>query len=901
MNIISMHAMKELLHRACCLLAIALCLPTTTAFAAAPEYERDVLPFLKRHCYSCHDAKQAKAGFRLDQLGTDFLRGTTADDWHEVINQINSGAMPPKDQQRPDPKAAFVVVEWVGAKLKEAEKLARMSGGRILMRRLNRQEYANTVGDLFQLDSHFVEKLKRELPADGKAEGFDRISSALFFDQTQMASYLEWTAEITREAVQDAPPLAQTYAWEANRHLGEPVRQKVNENLDHMIETGPPTHFKTEKGMLVRSSIRYGRQSAEFIDLPPGPPPSLSNFVKQDGYYRIRIKGGSDAGERGEPIRVRLVYAGDSPLEQTFEFMPNGTLDKPEVTELIVFLRAGQPDMTKNLNINWNGLWDARINHPVWEDFNLRILVANGQMSKAAADKNDELLKKYRADLDKALADAKAFTGTRWIHNEKYNIETLPKLLIDTIEVEGPVVKEWPPASHVALGLDEKTPADEAGLREVFSKLLPRAYRRPGPGLGFQPDPLPQKQTTGRMPIPRIEAEEIDRLVNIAAKAMRDEKLDFKAALRLGLQTMLVSPGFVFLQEPQASGESAARPLNDYELASRLSYFLWSSLPDDELFAIAAKGGLRDASTLRAQVTRMLADPKSRRFVENFAGQWLDVEQFGSVEPALEYKDYDAKLKAAEREEPLAFFQQVLSDNLPVTNFLDSQFLVVNERLARHYGIDGVTGDAFQKVTLRPEHHRGGVLGMAGLMTLLSDGTRTLPVRRGAWVLERLLNDPPPPPPPNAGEIQPNTTGVRLTVRERLAKHRSEPNCASCHAKLDSYGLALENYDAIGRWRERQNGEGISGPQAPMIDPSGALKSGREFSDLAGYKAGLLAEKEKFVRAFSEKLLTYALGRAIGYIDNTTLEQITTIAARSDHRMQDLIHAVVSSEPFLTK
>jgi hypothetical protein len=364
---------------------------------------------------------------------------------------------------------------------------------------------------------------------------------------------------------------------------------------------------------------------------------------------------------------------------------------------------------------------------------------------------------------------------------------------------------------------------------------------------------------------------------------------------------MLVSPSFVFLQEPQTSGQSAARPLNDHELASRLSYFLWSSLPDDELFAIAAKGGLKDASTLRAQVTRMLADPKSRRFVENFAGQWLDVELFGSVEPAKEYKDYDAKLKSAEREEPIEFFQQVLSENLPVTNFIDSQFLVVNERLARHYGIDGVTGDTFQKVALSPEHHRGGVLGMAGLMTLLSDGTRTLPVRRGAWVLEKLLNDPPPPPPPNAGEIQPNTTGARLTVRERLAKHRSEPNCASCHAKLDSYGLALENYDAIGRWRVQQNGEGISGPKAPKIDSSGALKSGREFSDLAGYKAALLAEREKFTRAFSEKLLTYALGRPVGYVDNTTLEQITTTAVSSDHRLQDLIQAVVSSEPFLAK
>lgn len=877
MNIISMHAMKELLHKACCLLAIAMCLPTTTAFAAAPEYERDVLPFLKQHCYSCHDATQAKAGFRLDQLGTDFLRGSTADDWHEVINQINSGEMPPEEEPRPDPQAAFTVVEWVGAKLKEAEKLARLSGGRILMRRLNRQEYANTVGDLFQLDPHFVEKLKRELPADGKAEGFDRISSALFFDQTQMASYLEWTAEIAREAVQDAPPLAKTYAWEANRHLGEPVRQKVNENLDHMIETGPPTHFKTDKGMLVRSAIRYSKQSAEFIDLPPGPPPTLTAFVKQDGYYRIRFKGGSDPGDRGEQIRVKLVYGGGSPLEQTFELQPKGTLEKPEVSELTVFLRAGGSDMTKAFHITWNGLWDARINHPGWEDINFRIMVGGAKIGQAVAKKDGDGLKKARADLDKALSDAKAFTGTRWIHNEKYNIETLPKLLIDTIEVEGPVVKEWPPASHKVLGLDEKTPHDETGLRKVFSKLLPRAYRR------------------------TVEAEEVDRLVNIAAKAMRDEKLDLHAALRLGLQTMLVSPGFVFLQEPQVGGESARRPLNDHELASRLSYFLWSSLPDDELFALAAKGSLREPATLRAQVTRMLADPKSRHFVENFAGQWLDVEQFGSVEPAMEYKDYDAKLKSAEREEPLAFFQQVLSENLPVTNFLDSPFLVINERLARHYGIEGVTGEAFQKVALRPEHHRGGVLGMAGLMTLLSDGTRTLPVRRGAWVLEKLLNDPPPPPPPNAGEIQPNTAGARLTVRERLAKHRSEPNCASCHAKLDSYGLALENYDAIGRWRERQNGEGITGPQAPNIDPSGALKSGREFSDLAGYKAALLAEKERFIRAFSEKLLTYALGRPVGYVDNATLEQITTSAARSDYRLQDLIQAVVFSEPFLTK
>ena len=880
MNIISMHAMKELLQRACCWLVIALCLLTSTAFAAAPEFERDVLPFLKRHCYSCHDAKQAKAGLRIDQLGTDFLRGTTADDWHEVIHQINSGAMPPKDEPRPDPEAAFAVVEWVGAKLKEAEKLARMSGGRILMRRLNRQEYANTVGDLFQLDPHFVEKLKRELPADGKADGFDRISSALFFDQTQMASYLEWTAEIAREAVQDAPPRAETYVYEAEKKLNrnEGSTTEVAQAINHQIPLGPTFYNKNATGIEMWGG--HGGKPDEdkaWSMVPHGPRPDLTKLVTQDGYYRVRIHAGASPGARGTPVVMRLTYATGTPLESEHDIAVEGTLEKPGVAEKMLFLRAGQPDQQKPLVPTWNGINNLRVNNPEWATVHLRWLVVQGKIQKAVAARDDAEVARLKVEREQVLKDLNAFTGPRWIPHPTHNADTAPRLFLDKIEVEGPLPKEWPPASHVVLGLEEKTPADEAGLRMIFSRLLPRANRR------------------------IVETEEVDRLVNIAAKAMRDEKLDFKAALRLGLQTMLVSPGFVFLQEPRASGESAARPLNDHELACRLSYFLWSSLPDDELFAIAAKGNLRDTATLRAQVTRMLADPKSRSFVENFAGQWLDVELFGSVEPAKEYKDYDAKLKSSEREEPLAFFQQVLIENLPVTNFLDSQFIVVNERLARHYGIDGVTGDAFQKVALRPEQHRGGVLGMAGLMTLLSDGTRTLPVRRGAWVLEKLLNDPPPPPPPNAGEIQPNTTGARLTVRERLAKHRSEPNCASCHVKLDSYGLALENYDAIGRWREQQNGEGISGPKAPKIDPSGALKSGREFSDLVGYKAALLAEKEKFIRAFSEKLLTYALGRPVGYVDNATLEQITTTAVKSDHRLQDLIQTVVSSEPFLTK
>jgi hypothetical protein len=341
--------------------------------------------------------------------------------------------------------------------------------------------------------------------------------------------------------------------------------------------------------------------------------------------------------------------------------------------------------------------------------------------------------------------------------------------------------------------------------------------------------------------------------------------------------------------------------LNDFEFASRLSYFLWSSMPDDELFSLAKAGTLRNPEVVRSQLQRMLADWKSSQLVRNFGGQWLSVRDYGSMQPAAEYRDYDKPLEQSAKQEPLAFFAEVLHQNLPITSFLDSDFLVINERLAKHYGIEGVTGDEFRRVATKPEHHRGGVLGMAGLMTLLADGTRTLPIRRGAWVLRELFNDPPNAPPPNAGEIQPNTSGKKLTVRERLEMHRSDDVCASCHAKLDPFGLALENYDAIGRWRERFNGEGFRGSNGPILDVSGAFPDGTQFNTLAEYKAGLLAQKDRFARAFSIKLLTYALGRPVGYTDHELLDRLVKALQQNEYRIQPLLQTIVMSETFQTK
>ena len=440
-----------------------------------------------------------------------------------------------------------------------------------------------------------------------------------------MLGYLDWAGQIAREAVQSAPPKAETYVYEAERHLNknEGPTVEVAQANNHQIPLGPTFYEKKATGVEMWAG-HGGKPNEEesWAMVPHGPRPDLTKLVTQDGYYRVRIHAGASPGARGTPVVMRLTYANGTPLESVHDITIQGTLEKPSVSEALLFLRAGQPDQKKPLVPTWNGINNLRVGNPEWNALHLRWLQVNGKIQKAVAARDDAEVTRLKIEREQVIKDLNTFTGPRWIPHPTHDPATAPRFFLDKIVVEGPLPKEWPPASHVVLGLDEKTPQDENGLRSVFAWLLPRAYRRP------------------------VEKAEVDKLVRIAADAMQREKMPFPDALRLGVQTMLCSPGFVFIQEPQPRTAAAAkgtRPLNDFELASRLSYFLWSSLPDDELLALAAKGGLNQPATLRAQVTRMLADAKSRRFVENFAGQWLDVEQFGSVEPAKEYKGYDTR------------------------------------------------------------------------------------------------------------------------------------------------------------------------------------------------------------------------------------------------------------------
>lgn len=849
------------------------CGPAVAAEPAVPKVTR---AFIDQHCMECHGPKKAKAGFRVDLLGADFTAAKMAEQWKEVIDRINAGEMPPKGSPRPNTKEAGAFVAWVNGQLQEVERAAKNAGGRIPMRRLNRDEYANTVRDLLKLDDNLVRPLVEELPGDGKAEGFDRLGAALYFDQTQIERTLAAAQKIAAQTIVTEAP-------KVNRRFTRFDDLRKRPPAD-MVEVFPAFEHKIPRG--AKDRIIH----ADYIEHIQGYPTyrrdydgwgvidhfSIAQVVTQDGYYRVRLKAKVDNRGRTEKNRFRIQYAVDSPIqvEQEVALDPSGT------TEAVVFLRGpvnGEVKGPQVFRLLWNHTEKAVIREPGYMKLVSRWTQLRGKMEAAAAKRVPQAemdgLKKQRSELEKEL---NAWTGVANIYNPDMDVDKLPRLRMESIEVEGPVQKEWPPASHKALFFDGDKRQDEAYVREIFTRFLPRAYRRP------------------------VTAKEVDAMVDVVKEAQATGKLSFHEAMRLGLQRVLCSPGFVFLQEP-AGDRPQPRPLTDHERASRLSYLLWSTMPDEELFALAAAGKLRDRATVAAQVKRMLADPKARQFVENFAGQWLSVRDYGSVQPAAEYRDYDKSLERAAREEPLAFFTEVLAKDLPITSFIDSDFVVINERLARHYGLTGVQGPEFRRVAIKPEHHRGGVLGMAGLMTFLADGTRTLPMRRGTWVLRELMNDPPNSPPPNAGEIQPNTSGKNLTVRQRLELHRRDDICASCHAKLDPYGLALENYDAIGKWRVRFNGEGFRGNNGPMLDVSGKLHDGTSFTTLEEYKAGLMKQKEKFARAFTIKLLTYSLGRPVGFTDRAVVDSLTETLKKDDYRIQSLVQAVVASEPFNTK
>ena len=367
-------------------------------------------------------------------------------------------------------------------------------------------------------------------------------------------------------------------------------------------------------------------------------------------------------------------------------------------------------------------------------------------------------------------------------------------------------------------------------------------------------------------------------------------------SLQFAITAMLVSPQFLFRIEHDPK-PGAIEKVSDIELASRLSYFLWSSMPDEELLRLGEAGKLHEPAVLDAQIARMIADPKSISFAENFAGQWLEIRSLDAIKPdAKKFPEWNAALRDAMRTETSMFFQAVLRDNRPISDFIDGKYTFLNEMLAKHYGIEGVTGPEFRRVELTPEvskGQRGGVLTQASVLTVSSYPVRTSVVLRGKYILENILGAPPPPPPPDVPRLNEDSVGVAASLRQQMERHRSDAVCASCHSRMDVLGFGLENYDAIGRWRTMDG-------KFP-VDASGAFPNGKTFTTPAEMKALLDGNMPEFARCLAEKLLTYSLGRGIETFDRRTVQDIVRQTVEHEYKFQAMIRAIVHSPAFLER
>jgi hypothetical protein len=412
------------------------------------------------------------------------------------------------------------------------------------------------------------------------------------------------------------------------------------------------------------------------------------------------------------------------------------------------------------------------------------------------------------------------------------------------------------------------TPADEeASARQILANLMRRAYRRP------------------------IEEADLAEPMQLFREGRKEDGFD--AGIETALSGILVSPHFLFRieQDPPGIAAKTAYPISDLALASRLSFFLWSSIPDDELLELAITGKLRDSGVLEQQVRRMLADDRSQTLATSFAGQWLHLRNLAATTPDLRlFPDFDDNLRQAMRRETELLFQEVLREDRRVTSLLKTDHTYLNERLARHYGIPHIHGNRFRRVALDADSVRGGLLRQGSILTVTSYATRTSPVIRGKWVLENLLGSPPPPPPGNVPPLKDNTVAATLSVRERLAEHRANAACASCHQLIDPPGFSLEHFDAVGRWRTIDEGS--------PIDATGGLPDGSEFTGVVGLERALLERPELFVGTLAEKLLTFALGRGVEPGDAPAIRQIVREAHAADNRFSSLIVAIANSTPF---
>jgi hypothetical protein len=816
--------------------------------------------FLENHCFECHDGETMKGGLNLATLKPDPSDPQAFAEWVTIHDRVSAGEMPPKKKPRPKASETNSFLKTVSSSLTEFERNKDKREGRATARRLNRYEYEETLRDL--LSAPYLE-VKNFLPEDSEAYGFNKVGDALDVSHVQMARYLSASEFALRQvlAPQVEQPESRTnryYTWDEGEFFGKiklegPLNRRTFPLIGLELQTNlmaeeKPRHPDISKTPEVRDQRAFAVVVSTYE-------PTEIRFGKfrapVSARYKVRFCTYSvwmgpkytevSRGRRSEPVTL---YAEVPPLSLrtlgSFDAAPD-----PAVQEMEVWLMAGEtirPDA-------------ARLFRSRPPDF----------------------------------------------HNPLATPEGMPAVAFKWMEVEGPLLDQWPPTGHQVLfgnlPIQKPSTTDSSSRVEVVStnaardaesllrNFMNHAYRAP------------------------VREKDLQPFLALIRGALQ-QGYSFTDAMIAGYTAVLSSPGFLYFKEKPGA-------LDDFALAERLSYFLWNSCPDDELRRLAERHELHRPEILSRQTDRLLDDPRSRRFVNAFLDYWLDLRLIAGTAPDEQlYPEYqlDDLLVESMIGETQLFFAELVRRNLGVTNLVASDFSVLNERLASHYGIPGVEGVRLRPVPLPPACPRGGLLTQASILKVTSNGTTTSPVKRGAWIMARILGKPPHPPPPGTPAVEPDIRGA-TTIREQLAKHRNQETCAACHRNIDPAGFALESFDVMGAWRDRYRsttqGETVTGSGhnginfhfriGLPVDCSGELPDGRKFSDARELKQELLTDSDQLARNLAQQLVIYATGAPVRFSDRPQMARILARSKPDGYGVRTMIHEIVRSDLFLNK
>jgi len=796
---------------------------------------------LKQYCATCHSDRVKAGGLVIDPAAVSNV-GTDADRWEKVVRKLRTQAMPPPGAPRPDAASYERVASFLESELDRVETAKPHLGKLPLAHRLSRTEYRNAVRDLLALESLPSEvSVDYLLPPDNISSGFDNIADLLFVSPSNMERYLDAARKISRLAVGDpAMPVM------VNIHKLDPEHPQ-DERVDDLS-------VGTRGGIAVRSEFPV------------------------DGTYIVKVDVGAANGHQleitvdGERVALRALGGGrggptvDAPPGQPDPADPDPT--PPSNARPAVQGRGAGPADGGGSGGS-GGAAGAGAG---------RAGGARGGGGRAGGRGGGAPAGPLEFPL--TLKAGPKLIGVAFVQRTDARDESTlrPRMrsrgtqpAINSVTISGPYnvtgSGDSPSRRRIFVCRPGSAAEELPCARRILSTLARRAYRRPS-----------------------TEADLKDLLPFYA----QGRKSNFDLGIQKALERLLVSSQFLFRIEREPSTVAAGAPyrVSDLELASRLSFFIWSSIPDDELLDAAVAGRLTDPKSLEQQVRRMLADRRSESLVTNFAAQWLYLRDIAAKQPdEILFADFDETLRAAMLRETELFVDSVLRENRSVLDLLTANYTFLNERLARHYGVPNIKGSWFRRVTFPEGSVRGGLLGQGSVLTITSYSTRTSPVLRGKWVLENLLSAAPPPPPADVPALKTETApGKPLTLRDAMIQHRAAPACAACHARMDPIGFAMENFDAVGRWRDRDGEQ--------TIDASGVFPEGTKFEGIPGLKKVLLGQPEQFVGTVAERLLMYAVGRNLQYYDAPTVRAVMRESKPANYTFASLVLGVVKSRPF---